>query len=1138
MEKTQINDDKKEQVNTAGEQVCKSCRQKNRLSAKYCKYCGEQLEPGKIKTTSDKYTQFELSELIGLDKIKNDLKALINRVKINNERILKGLPHDKFNLHSVFIGNTGTGKTIVAQILYDTYKEIGIIKQGKFVEVKANKFILNPDSYIKESSNGVIFIDEIHKNTDSIDVAVNIIEKKNTETIFILSGLKDDIEKFRINHPDLFQRFENIYIFGDYSQDELFRIAVLNLEKQKYNITEKASLKLKDLLNIMANSALSKYQNAWLVLRDILPKIKNNQSSRLANLDLNYENLLSVIEEEDIPSEFLKRKTTAEVLQTLDAFVGMESIKKSIKRLSESMRMQNENPVEGMKAVRKTVHIVLTGNPGTGKTSIARTLGDLFHSMGFLPTNNVIEVDRSKLVAGYSGQTAILVQQQCDAAKGGILFIDEAYTLAGKEDGFIDSFGSEAIDTLLKRMEDDRGNFVVIAAGYQKNMERFLSSNPGFNSRFTYKFHIDDYTPEELAEIFKKIVQSSGYELHPDSAAKLEKTAKDIYEKRGLDFANGRTMRKLFEDTIECQLIRLSVLPDKKPNVNELKLILPEDIPYSLEEKKDSVQIFEELNALIGVNNVKDEVKNIFEFIQTQNGREKATGKKSSLSLHFILTGNPGTGKTTVARIMGKLFNNIGLLPTDKVVEIAGKDLLGQYVGHTAKKVNEIIDRAIGGILFLDEAYTLTSGSGAADSFSQEAIDKLMKRMEDDRGRFVLMAAGYKKEMDRFLEANPGLPSRFNKTIHFNDFMPAELVEIYKFFAEKEGYRLTPEAIEVLNDNCNNIYNNRDTNFGNARDIRNYFDRSLQRQATRLSKNISGERKTADDYSALIPEDVIETVGNMKSSTESDAIEKLNKLIGLQNVKNQISDLVSYLKVEKQRAAGGGIETALNLHMVFYGNPGTGKTTVARILCDVFKSIGLLKKGQLVEVDRAGLVGQYVGETAQKTQKVINESLGGVLFIDEAYALMPRNMSADYGKEAIDILLKNMEDHKGEFIVIAAGYRNEMAGFINSNPGLQSRFTRFIDFEDYNPDELFRIYTFMAGSKGLTYPELFETTLRSLCEKIYTERDHNFANGRTIRNIFEKTLQNQARRIAPLLNNNPDPRELNRLEPEDLKGTL
>lgn len=687
-------------------------------------------------------------------------------------------------------------------------------------------------------------------------------------------------------------------------------------------------------------------------------------------------------------------------------------------------------------------------------------------------------------------------------------------------------------------MEDDRSNFVVIAAGYQKNMERFLSSNPGLKSRFTYFFHIDDYNSEELAEIFTKIVLSSGYRLHADSKTKLQKTAKDIYEKRGLDFANGRTMRKLFEDTIECQLNRLSVLPDKKPDSNELKLILPEDIPYNTEEKIDSNRIFEELNSLTGVNNVKNEVKNIFEFVQTQRDRERATGKKSSLSLHFILTGNPGTGKTTVARIMGKLFNNIGLLPTDKLVEIAGKDLLGQYIGHTAKKVNEIIDRAMGGILFIDEAYTLTSGAGAADSFSQEAIDTLMKRMEDDRGKFVVMAAGYKKEMDRFLEANPGLPSRFNKTLHFNDFQPDELFEIYKYFAEKEGYRLTPDAAEVLKYNCNNIYNNRETNFGNARDIRNYFDRSLQRQAARLSKNPGSGEKTADDYTVLISEDVNETDKEIKTSTESDAVEKLNKLIGLQNVKNQISDLVSYLKVEKHRADFGGAKTTLNLHMVFYGNPGTGKTTVARILCDVFKSIGLLKKGHLVEVDRGGLVGQYVGETAQKTQKVINEAIGGVLFIDEAYALMPGNPGADYGKEAIDILLKNMEDHKGEFIVIAAGYRNEMSGFINSNPGLQSRFTRFIDFEDYTADELLRIFKDMAGSKGLTYTESFEISLRNLCEKIYNERDHSFANGRTVRNIFEKTLQNQAKRIAPILNSNPGLKEINMLEPDDLKGTL
>jgi SpoVK/Ycf46/Vps4 family AAA+-type ATPase len=219
---------------------------------------------------------------------------------------------------------------------------------------------------------------------------------------------------------------------------------------------------------------------------------------------------------------------------------------------------------------------VFTGNPGTGKTTVARKLGALFQTMGLLPGSKVVEVDRSKLVASYVGQTAPQVNKVCDDAMGGILFIDEAYTLKG---GGSNDFGQEAIDTLLKRMEDDRGKFVVIAAGYEHNMEEFIQSNPGLQSRFTHFLHLADYQPDELFAIFESMAKQNSYTIADDARETAKEVIEEIYRNRGQDFANGRTMRNLFDETKRRLAGRISALSKEERTKDVLTTITAADIP-------------------------------------------------------------------------------------------------------------------------------------------------------------------------------------------------------------------------------------------------------------------------------------------------------------------------------------------------------------------------------------------------------------------------------------------------------------------------------------------------------------------------------------------------------------------------------
>ena len=245
---------------------------------------------------------------------------------------------------------------------------------------------------------------------------------------------------------------------------------------------------------------------------------------------------------------------------------------------------------------------------------------------------------------------------------------------------------------------------------------------------------------------------------------------------------------------------------------------------------------------------------------------------------------------------------------------------------------------------------------------------------------------------------------------------------------------------------------------------------------------------------------------------EKSGMEELNELIGLEDIKKDVKELVSFMKIQKLRAEKGSKSVPVSLHLVFTGNPGTGKTTIARILARLYKEIGVLSKGQLVEVDRSGLVAGYVGQTAVKTQAKIQEALGGILFIDEAYSLAKEGN--DYGQEAIDTILKAMEDHRDDFVVIVAGYTDLMETFINSNPGLKSRFNKYIEFKDYTQEELYQIFMLSCKKYGYTLTEEADKALRAIILHKVLYKDENFANAREMRNLFEAVVTNQATRIS------------------------
>ncbi|MGV9315424.1 right-handed parallel beta-helix repeat-containing protein [Streptomyces sp. NPDC003691] len=536
----------------------------------------------------------------------------------------------------------------------------------------------------------------------------------------------------------------------------------------------------------------------------------------------------------------------------LESLIGLDDVKHQVLTLINLNRMAQRRAGLGMPAPPMSRHLIFAGPPGTGKTTVARLYGSILASLGVLRSGHLVEVSRADLVAQIIGGTAIKTTETFNRALGGVLFIDEAYTLLSDSGGSGADFGREAIDTLVKLMEDHREDVVVVAAGYPKEMTDFLASNPGLASRFTRNVEFTDYTSDELVTIVERMCSAHRYELEGDTRTALRTHFERI--PRDASFGNGRTARKVFEEMVDRQASRLAARGDV--GERDLALLTAEDVGLPAAagpgQDGDDQDPLLRLDALTGLAAVKREVGDLVNLLATARRRKAAGLPAPRISNHLVFAGPPGTGKTTVARLYGELLASLEVLPRGQLVEVSRADLVGRYVGHTAQLTKEVFQRALGGVLFVDEAYTLTPASGAGSSdFGQEAVDTLLKLMEDHRDEVVVIAAGYTEEMDRFLNSNPGLASRFTRTVEFPDYSSDELVTIVRQHAVDNGYECAPGTAAELHDHFEAIPRGR--TFGNARLARQTLETMMTRQARRLS---AVPAPTLDDLRLLLPQDL------------------------------------------------------------------------------------------------------------------------------------------------------------------------------------------------------------------------------------------------------------------------------------------
>lgn len=598
---------------------------------------------------------------------------------------------------------------------------------------------------------------------------------------------------------------------------ELIMCAPLFIKSYDY-ITEAGSISESDMFDKISAMLADRYESLNSLIKSRVLHL-NKAEDTLFEM---YEKLIEIDKFKVLTPAGAALISVKKSEKKLNELIGLSSIKESVMKIKAYALANKDNH-------RLNIHMCFLGNPGSGKTEVARCISNILYQNGILKTNIFVEVDRSGLVSQYFGSTAEKTANVIESAMGGVLFIDEAYSLFDSSSNNISDYGKEAIDTLVKAMEDHRGEFCVIFAGYRNEMQKMLSANPGLKSRIQFMLDFPNYSRDELHDIAMLMLKKQNYVISRDAMNKILDIT-DIKRKEP-NFANAREIRNILDQVIMCQNLRCIGTDDNELGIVDVNKYIADNrivLPTGAgDATKKILTGEEELDNLIGLASVKRMVKKIKAYA-------KRNKDDSDSNIHMCFYGNPGTGKTEVARIISRILYASGVLDEAKLVETNAQGLLGKFVGQTGPKTEEKVKEAMGGVLFIDEAYGLlgtNSADGNSSCYGDEAITVLLKEMEDHRGQFCVILAGYKDEMQRLLSANPGFESRIQFTLDFPDYSKDELREIAKIFLAKKKYEIEPNALNMLLD-ITEYYRNR-PNFANARTLRNIVEQVIMNQNLR-----------------------------------------------------------------------------------------------------------------------------------------------------------------------------------------------------------------------------------------------------------------------------------------------------------------
>jgi SpoVK/Ycf46/Vps4 family AAA+-type ATPase len=792
-------------------------------------------------------------------------------------------------------------------------------------------------------------------------------------------------------------------------------------------------------------------------------------------------------------------------LAELNGLVGLELIKSEIRRIVEQARLAANEVRQGKPAAAQSTHMLFLGRPGTGKTEVARILGRLLHAAGVRRRAEFVEISLADVSSGHNpGECIEKMQRHIDRAMGGVLFVDEAYLIAE------DTWARQALESLMKVMEDRRADLTVIFAGYAERLASLDRLNPGFLSRIPFKMHFPDYSPTELGEIFRRIAAKQGHSVGDAVVQRVIRIA-ESKSQRGAS-GNGRWVRQLYERTERRRAER---------GGGELVAAMVPD-PLEFDDAAAQAAIDALCAGLVGVGAIRDHLSSLL--MSQRDTRDH--GVRPRRSPRYLFIGGPGTGKTTVARGMAGVLFRLGVTDTPNMVETGFQDFASVFTGGFAEATKGKFDEARGAVLFIDEAYRL-----AEDEQGRRVLSQIVQHCTDDEyADVVVILAGYRQEMENLLDVNPGIRGRFPEVIEFHDLPTDGLVDVVVREIELRGFDVRNAEEPEFRRRVSSVITARRNapDFANARAAHALVEEILTAQRRRRSK-------TPNSPPLEVTKDDLPAAATVKAEGR-DAVRSLDAtFVGLDSVKQEIRTLLNQAELRNRRREAGMPESEpANFNMVFLGGPGTGKTTVARWLARALHQIGIVASGTCAECRAVELKGRYVGEAQENVRRLFRDHRGGVIVIDEAHAIRGGARQDEFARDVLTTLVGcvTAPENRGT-VVILSGYTREMEDLLASDPGLRGRFPRTVAFPDMTTDDCIEVMYSKLRADGYEWggSDEIERHFRRVFE-VRRSRP-GFANARDAVLVAQAVEEQLATRIVD------DPAATpNRLEPSDFLGAM
>jgi replication-associated recombination protein RarA len=774
-----------------------------------------------------------------------------------------------------------------------------------------------------------------------------------------------------------------------------------------------------------------------------------------------------------------------EVKHRLESLVGMKDFKEYLDNIENNFKVQKIRERLGMETVIVSLNMVFLGNAGSGKTNAARITYDYLNALGLLSRNIFLEVSKSDFITGEHGDVLETTSRIIESALGGVLFIDEAYSLLEDE---TDKEGREIIDTLLTAIENNRGNLVVILAGYEHEMDKLFSINQGLKSRFQNTVHFRDYTPEEMYEISVQTAGQKGYFIAENVKNDLVDlfTRNQIIEKNGL--GNARFVRNIIENAIMDASKKYLLDPER-----QIDVLYRSNFNFNAKVKFD---LEKKLENIIGLNEVKGLLRDQFRLLKAQEKR-KSVGVDTEIeqNLNMVFAGNPGTGKTSIARLVAEMLNSMGFLKGGQLVETDRSSFVSEKMGETPAKTEKTFMKAIGGILFIDEAYTL-----ASDSLGREAIETLLKLIEDYSKEVIVILAGYSEEMEDFFDVNIGMKSRFPLWTNFEDYNPGELMGIAVRLIESKGFTMSPNAEKILKRSFVDIYENGDVQAGNARMARNHVENLIRIQSGRIADDVT----SAYEMNNIISKDVMKLVSVEKDSS-FNLKKKLEEISGNENAKEFLREQYKLFMINEKRKRFN-MDSDINKYknFIFSGSIGTGKGIILDTLAEMMFSLGAVKTKLPYELHKNEIM-RFMNE-GKTLEDILNKGIGKVIFIYKA-DLLAYEKNAD--SMIVDII-KFVDKNRNRLILIIEGEEKLLKDMMIKYPALGYRFPVMVNFEEYNERNLFDLAVKIFEEKSYSLDVECKRELMEVICEIHSNNNIVLKNGLMVKQLIDNIVRVQS----------------------------